>query len=130
MWVHILNGKAASLAVNFGTGRKIEGDISVQLDQDEPVHVPVAACSSVGCRGKIDIDDDFVERLKRSSAVTIEATTTAHQRLMLSFPLADFARAYDGPPIEPRAFEETQDRLQAELRQRASQFAHLPQCED
>ena len=126
VWVHILNGKATNLAVNFGNRRKIEADISVQVDQDEPVHVPVAACYPVGCRGKIDVDDDFVERLRRSGTITIEATTTDHERLMLSFSLADFAQAYDGPAIETRVLELTQE----EIRQRAARLRPLPQCED
>jgi invasion protein IalB len=104
--VHILNGRATNLAVNFATRRKLEDDISVQVDQDQPIYIPVAACYPGGCHGELGIDDNFVERLKRASTITIEATTTVHQRLMLSFSLADFARAYDGLGTEPKVTEE------------------------
>jgi hypothetical protein len=44
---------------------------------------------------------EFVERLKRSRTIAIEATDAAHQKLSLSFSLADFAQAYDGPESPP-----------------------------
>jgi hypothetical protein len=36
-------------------------------------------------------------------------------------PLADFAKAYDGPPTDPKVFEETQKKLQEELQKRAEE---------
>ena len=124
--VHALKGRAISLVVNFGTKRKLEADISVQVDQEQPIHIPIRECYRLGCRGELNIDDDFVERLKRSSTVAMEATTTDHERLTLSFSLAGFARTYDGPGLETPVLELTQE----EMRQRAAQFRPLPQCED
>jgi invasion protein IalB len=121
-----VKGRAISLVVNFGTGRKLDADVSVQVDQDQPIHVPIRECYRFGCRGELNIDDDFVERLKRSSTVTMEATTTDHERLTLSFSLGDFARTYDGPGLETPVLELTQE----EMRQRAAQFRPLPQCEN
>ena len=34
-------------------------------------------------------------------------------------PLTDFAKAYDGPPTDPKEFEEQQKQLQDELQKRA-----------
>ncbi|MFI4960217.1 MAG: hypothetical protein ACHP82_02040, partial [Hyphomicrobiales bacterium] len=34
-------------------------------------------------------------------------------------PLADFAKAYDGPPTDPKVVEEQQRKLQEELQKRA-----------
>ena len=36
-------------------------------------------------------------------------------------PLADFAKAYDGPPTDPKKFEEQQKQLQEELQKRAEE---------
>ena len=35
--------------------------------------------------------------------------------------LRDFAKAYDGPPTDPKQFEETQKKLQEELQKRAEE---------
>ena len=36
-------------------------------------------------------------------------------------PLTDFAKAYDGPPTDPKVFEEQQKKLQDELQRRADE---------
>ena len=42
----------------------------------------------------------------------------AGQALSLVLPLNDFAKAYDGPPTDPKVFEEQQKKLQEELQRR------------
>jgi invasion protein IalB len=126
----IPDGKSASLSVNFGTKRKFDSAMSVQIDQDAPIPVPNPACDRFGCRAKFEIDGGFIERLKRAQTITVAATDAAQQKISLSFPLADFAQTYDGPGTEPKVFEESQLKLKELLRQRAEQDQPLPQCQD
>jgi hypothetical protein len=39
----------------------------------------------------------------------------------LPIPLAEFASAYKGPPLDPKAFEEQQQKLQDELQKKAEE---------
>jgi len=128
--INVRDGKSASLSVNFGTKRRFDTAMSVQIDQDAPIPVPNPACDRFGCRAKFEIEVGFIERLKREQTITIAATDAAHQKISLSFPLADFAQTYDGPGTEPKVFEESQLKLKELLRQRAEQDQPLPQCED
>ena len=41
--------------------------------------------------------------------------------ISLVLPLADFAKAYDGPPTDPKEFEAQQKKLQDELQRRADE---------
>ena len=41
--------------------------------------------------------------------------------ISLPLPLADFAKAYDGPPTDPKVFEEQQRKLQEELQKKAEE---------
>ena len=44
------------------------------------------------------------------------------RRVLLPLPLAgEFAKAYDGPPTDPKVFEENQKKLQEELQKRAEE---------
>jgi invasion protein IalB len=128
--IHTLNGKATSLIINFGTRRALDGAISIRIDQGQPILVSHPRCYPTGCRGELEINDDFVELLRRSQTITIEATDTAHRNLRLSFSLAGFAQAFDGPGIESNVFEETQEQLKEELRKRAEQSPPPPPCDD
>jgi invasion protein IalB len=99
--ISIRDEKILSLLANFGTKRVLESGISLQIDQETPISIVHPDCFGLGCRGKLDIDSQFIERLKRSRTVTIEAMDAAHQKLSFSFSLADFAKVYDGPAGDP-----------------------------
>ena len=43
------------------------------------------------------------------------------QPISLPLPLNDFAKAYDGPPTDPKVFEEQQKKLQEELQKQAEE---------
>jgi invasion protein IalB len=119
----------ASLSVHFGTTHPIESDISVQIDQGAPISIAHPECRALDCGGKFEIDGNFIERLKRSQTIAIEATDSTNQKIRLSFSLADFANAYDGPEVLPKVFEETQAKLQEELVKRAEEQKKL-QCQE
>jgi invasion protein IalB len=99
--ISIRDEKTLSLLANFSTKRTLAGGISVQIDQDTPILISHPECFGLGCRGKLDIDRKFIERLKHSRTIAIEATDAVHQKLNLSFSLAGFAAAYDGPAGDP-----------------------------
>jgi len=128
--ISIRDQKTLSLLANFGTRRTLEGRISVQIDQDAPILIPHPECFGLGCRGKLDISSEFIERLKRSQTIAIEATDAAHQNLSLSFSTADFAQAYDGPAGDPPKVREeiiTSDKMKQFTKQPAQQVP--AQCE-
>jgi invasion protein IalB len=103
--IHTVNGRAKGLSAFVGTKLTLDGNIRVQIDQDQPVFVPAPNCYASGCNGNLEIGDEFVERMKRSSDIAIEATTTAHRKITLSFSLAGFAESFDGPGTEPKVIE-------------------------
>jgi len=129
--IHTVDGKATEMSTGAGTRLTLEGDIRVQIDQDPPILISVSNCYASGCYGTFKINDEFVERLKRSSTITLEATTTAHRKISLSFSLANFARVYDGPGPEPKVTEviisskEMKERLEKEAEE-----AKRPVCDE
>jgi invasion protein IalB len=130
--ISIRDEKTLSLLANFGTKRALEGGISVQIDQDTPILISYPECFGLGCRGKIDIDRDFIERLKRSRTIAIEATDASHQKLGLSFSLADFATAYDGPASDPPKVREeiiTSDKMK-QLTKQSEQQKQAFECKE
>jgi hypothetical protein len=51
----------------------------------------------------------------------VQAINSTGQPISLQLPLGDFAKAYDGPPTDPKVFEEQQKKLQEELQRRADE---------
>jgi invasion protein IalB len=130
--VGVLNEKNGNLFAIIGTKHPLEAAISVQIDQDAPISTSHPECFGFGCGGKLEIDSRFVERLKRSQTITIEAVDKDNNKLSLSLSLADFAKAYDGPPIGPpkvQEFTHTSDEMKAMMK-RAEEEKKLRECKE
>jgi invasion protein IalB len=110
--VILMDEKNMSLSAYLATKRTLEGAIGVQIDQDAPIVISHPQCTGIACGGRVQIDAEFIERLKRSRTITVEATSSAGQRIRLTFSLADFVAAYDRPGTEPKVFEATSQKMQ------------------
>ena len=64
---------------------------------------------------------DLIGKMKKGQGLVIQAINSTGQPISLVLPLADFAKAYDGPPTDPKVFEENQKKLQDELQKRAEE---------
>jgi invasion protein IalB len=124
--VWIRDGKQRSLSVNLVTKRRLDGTLAVRIDQGLPITVPDPNCGVLGCRGKLDIDTDFIESLKHARAISVEAITRDHQNISLVFPLSGFAEAFDGPGGgPPKVAEMSSD----ELKEQSKRAETRPPCE-
>jgi hypothetical protein len=59
--------------------------------------------------------------MKKGQNLVVQAINSNGAPLTLPLPLGEFAKAYDGPPTDPKVFEETQKKLQEELQKRAEE---------
>jgi invasion protein IalB len=100
------------------TGVRVDRGVRIIIDQGEPIERPYADCFVNGCIADYDDGMELIDRLKRGRTLVLEAIDKTDSPIRLSVPLADFADAYDGEPQEPKVFEETATKLQAELHQR------------
>lgn len=124
------NGSRGILTANLAMRTLLEGPISLRIDQDEPLKISNPHCYASGCAGTLEADGAMIERLKRSQSITMEATSMAGEKLSIAFPLADFAKAYDG---SGRPLPKTTEQALAELRemqQQAKKDPPLPACEN
>jgi len=71
-----------------------------------------------GCVSQYEVSADFVGGLKKGKFLTLQ-TVFNGQTLSPQLPLADFGKAYDGPPTDLKAEAEQELKLQEALRDRA-----------
>jgi hypothetical protein len=53
--------------------------------------------------------------------MVIQGINSQGQAISISVPLPDFAKAYDGPPTDPKVLEERQRKLQEEFEKKQQQ---------
>jgi invasion protein IalB len=109
------------LRVTLPLGMQLVHGTRVIVDQNQPMTAPYVICFTNGCMADYDASGDLVGKMKKGQGLVIQAINSTGQPISLVLPLADFAKAYDGPPTDPKVFEEQQKKLQDELQRRADE---------
>jgi invasion protein IalB len=109
------------LRVTLPLGMQLVHGTRVIVDQNQPMTAPYVICFTNGCMADYEATGDLVAKLKKGQGLVIQAINSTGQPISLVLPLADFAKAYDGPPTDPKVFEEQQKKLQEELQRRADE---------
>ena len=114
-------GEPKVLRVTVPLGMQLQHGTRVIVDQNQPMQAPYKICFPVGCMSDYPVTDDLINKMKKGQQITVQAINLQGTAISLPLPLADFAKAYDGPPTDPKAFEEQQRKLQEELQKKAEE---------
>jgi len=114
-------GGAKVLRVTVPLGMQLSHGTRLLIDQNPPAQSPYSICFPVGCMADYQVPDDMIAKMKKGQNIVVQAINMQGTPISLPLPLADFAKAYDGPPTDPKAFEEQQRKLQEELQKKAEE---------
>jgi invasion protein IalB len=109
------------LRVTLPLGMQLIHGTRVIVDQNQPMTAPYVICFANGCMADYEANADLIGKLKKGQGIVIQAINATGQPLSMVMPLTDFAKAYDGPPTDPKEFEAQQKKLQDELQRRADE---------
>jgi invasion protein IalB len=107
------------LRVTLPLGVQLIHGTRVIIDNNQPMTAPYIICFTNGCMADYEFNADLVGKMKKGQQLAVQAINSTGQPISLGLPLADFAKAYDGPPTDPAVFEKQQQELQAQLQKRA-----------
>ena len=94
----------------------------IVVDQQQPLSGPYFTCFTNGCMADYDGTPDLIQKLKHGQTMAVQAVNLAGTPMSFPLPLSDFAKANEGPPTDPKVFEERQKKLQEDLQKRAEEF--------
>ena len=114
------------LRVTLPLGMQLVHGTRVIVDGNAPAQSPYVICFANGCMSDYEASPEMIANLKKGQVLTVQAINANGVPLTLQLPLqetggASFAKAYDGPPTDPKVFEENQKKLQEELQKRATE---------
>jgi invasion protein IalB len=84
--------------------------VRIRVDDDTPRSGNYLECRQNGCMWDFPADMAFVARLKAGERLHLEGVAASGEVASYRFPLEEFARANEGPPTDPAAFEKEQKR--------------------
>ncbi len=109
------------LRVTLPLGMQLVHGTRVIIDQNQPLTAPYVICFTNGCMADYEASAEMIGKMKSGQGLVVQAINSTGQPISLVLPLSDFAKAYDGPPTDPKVFEDQQRKLQEELQRRADE---------
>jgi invasion protein IalB len=109
------------LRVTLPLGMQLVHGTRIIVDNTQPQQSPYVICFANGCMSDYEATPDLINAMKKGQNLVVQAINANGAPLTLPLPLGEFAKAYDGPPTDPKVFEETQKKLQEELQKRAEE---------
>ena len=113
------------LRVTLPLGMQLMHGTRIIVDSNPPLQSPYVICFANGCMSDYEVTPELLASMKKGQNLVVQAINANGAPLTLPLPLAEgassFAKAYDGPPTDPKVFEENQKKLQEELQKRAEE---------
>jgi len=114
------------LRMSLPYGVALQHGTRLIVDQQAPATAPFVTCLPPvvppgGCIADYEANADLIGRMKKAQVLTVQAIHMNGQAMSPQLDLRDFAKAYDGPPTDPKVFEAQQKKLQEELQKRAEE---------
>jgi invasion protein IalB len=114
------------LRMSLPYGVALQHGTRLIVDQGQPANAPFVTCLPPvvppgGCIADYEATADLIGRMKKAQVLTVQAIHMNGQAMSPQLELKDFAKAYDGPPTDPKEFEAQQKKLQEELQKRAEE---------
>lgn len=103
-------------------GLLLQPGIRFGVDTGQPTAGRYAVCFPNGCFAEAQVKDDFINAMKKGTNLNISVQNQAAREVSFSIPLSDFAKGFDGAPIDPKVLEEQQKQLQDELAKRQEEL--------
>lgn len=102
-------------------GMMIEPGLRVVVDQNQPLEAKYVICVPDGCFADLQINDDFVANLKKGKTLIVQTINHVGRTVNITFPLTDFGKSYDGPPIDPKEIQAQKQRLDNAVKNEAKE---------
>jgi invasion protein IalB len=109
--------------ITLPTSVQLQYGARLIIDQDQPISGAFFTCFANGCMADFQATPELITRLKRGQTLQLRAIDEAGTAVTFPLPLSDasgnsFRRANEGPPSDPKVFEEQQKKLQADAQRR------------
>jgi invasion protein IalB len=100
------------LRITLPLGMQLPQGTRAVVDQGQPMTAPYMICFPNGCMADYEASGELIGKLKKGQSLVVQGVNSQGQYISLPLPLPDFAKAYDGPPTDPKELEARQKKEQ------------------
>jgi invasion protein IalB len=99
------------LRITLPLGMSLQQGTRVIVDQGQPMTAPYVICFNNGCMADYEVTQALVDTMKKGQGLVVQGINGGGQPISLVLPLNDFAKAYDGPPTDPKELQRREEEL-------------------
>lgn len=110
------------LRVTLPVGMHIQHGTRLIIDQNQPLTAPYVTCFANGCIADYELSADTLGKMKKGKAAVVQGINYDGSAISVPVPLAEFAKANDGPPADPKVIAERQKKLEEELKRKGEEL--------
>ena len=107
------------LRVTLPSPLQLQYGTRILIDQNPPLASPFFTCFANGCMADYEGTPDVIAKLKAGQSLTVQAINLGGNQVGFPVPLADFKKANEGAPMDPKVYEEQQKKVQDDLQKKA-----------
>ena len=79
-------------------------------------------CFPVGCYAEVAVKDDAIQAIKKGTALFVSVQNQFAREVAFQVPMEGFAKAFDGPPVDPAVLAAQQQKLQEQMKKQAEEL--------
>jgi len=115
------------LRITVPLGMMVQPGMRVIVDQGQPMTGQFTVCVPEGCIAQFEASQELIGKFKKGQSMVVQAVSgQTGGAVSLQVPLPDFAKAYDGPPTDPKVIEERQKKMIEDIQKRQQQLQQQP----
>jgi invasion protein IalB len=96
------------LRVTLPLGMSLQPGTRVIVDEGQPMTAPYVVCVPSGCVADYEASGELIGKMKTGKHIHVQGINGSGQPISLQVPLSDFAKSYDGPPVDPNTLPKPQ----------------------
>lgn len=116
-----IKGQDARMRLLLPVGLMLPPGFRFYVDKGPTQSGTFQICFPNGCIAEASMKAATLDQLKKGSILSVVVKNQAAVEVTIDIPIAGFGRAFDGPAVDPKVFEEQQKKLQEELQKRAEE---------
>lgn len=110
--------KQEMVMVMVPLGRMLRSGLILKVDEEKPVKLNYAFCTSVGCVAETPATPEILASFKKGKELSIGTIDINRKRIGFKVSLTGFAITYDGPPIDRKIYAKARKQMFQQIRAR------------
>ncbi len=97
--------------------------VQIRIDEQQPIQLQYSICFPTSCQVQMELTDDLYKKMRAGKQMVVAAMNIQQKTMGFPVPLTGFSKAYDGPPVDNKKYEEQRRQLMEMFRKRQAELA-------